>query len=453
MDKIRKLVFATNNSHKLQEARQIISDGFEIVSLAEIGCHDDIPETADTLEGNALIKARWVKERYGYDCFADDTGLMVDALGGAPGVYSARYAGEHCTPADNVAKLLDEMKGKSDRRARFSTVIALIAGGEEHCFEGSVGGTIAESPHGDGGFGYDPVFVAEETGRCFAEMTAGEKNAISHRGRAMRALRDFLASAVTSLLLLCCAFAVGAEDWRLLPSYDGQMERVVDTSRYTYFLGASRQYVKGNAVVGTMPGVLFRYDKEGEEMMHLNSQNLLSGNVVRSIEYNFDKKYLVVAYDDGDIDLVYDNGDVCNVPGLKLADSSLDKTVNNINFDSSSGRIYVATNFGYISIDDNRKEVATSRVFNVPLVGAFMFQGNLWIATDDAIYYGNPNAFDMSEFTKMGDCSAMLRIFPVDDDNIYLLHGTSSAMLCDRSAQCAGVCRRTGVSVGFEVGC
>lgn len=452
MDKIRKLVFATNNSHKLQEARQIISDGFEIVSLAEIGCHDDIPETADTLEGNALIKARWVKERYGYDCFADDTGLMVDALGGAPGVYSARYAGEHCSPADNVAKLLEEMKGKSDRGARFATVIALIAGGEERCFEGSVGGTIAESPHGDGGFGYDPVFVAEETGRCFAEMTADEKNAISHRGRAMRALRDFLASAVTSLLLLCCAFAAGAEDWRLLPSYDGQMERVVDTSRYTYFLGASRQYVKGDAVVGSLPGVLFRYDKEGEEMMHLNSQNLLSGNVVRSIEYNFDKKYLVVAYDDGDIDLIYDNGDVYNVPGLKLADSSLDKTVNNINFDKSSGRIYVATNFGYVAIDENRKEVATSRVFNVPLVGAFIFQGNLWIATDDAIYYGNPNAFDMSEFTKMGDCSAMLRIFPVDDDNIYLLHGTTGEIYCNRITKSGGVYRRTGVSTTSELG-
>ena len=160
MNRIKKLVFATNNAHKLEEARRIVSDGFEIVSLSDIGCHDDIPETADTLEGNALIKARWVHDRYGYDCFADDTGLMVDALDGAPGVYSARYAGEHCTPADNVAKLLKEMEGVTDRHAAFRTCMALIADGEEHCFEGSVEGDIATSCHGEGGFGYDPVFLS-----------------------------------------------------------------------------------------------------------------------------------------------------------------------------------------------------------------------------------------------------------------------------------------------------
>lgn len=127
---LRKLVFATNNQHKLEEARAILDGEFEVVSLAEIGCHDDIPETADTLEGNALIKARWVKERYGFDCFADDTGLMVDALDGAPGVYSARYAGEHCSFADNVNKMLREMDGKDDRKAHFVTVIAIILNGE-----------------------------------------------------------------------------------------------------------------------------------------------------------------------------------------------------------------------------------------------------------------------------------------------------------------------------------
>lgn len=451
MDKIRKLVFATNNPHKLQEARQIISGGFEIVSLAEIGCHDDIPETADTLEGNALIKARWVKERYGYDCFADDTGLMVDALDGAPGVYSARYAGEHCSPADNVAKILSEMDGEDNRAARFSTVIALIADGEEHCFEGTVEGSIADAPHGNGGFGYDPVFVAEETGRCFAEMTADEKNAISHRGRAMRRLRDFLCAAVTAFVMAFVIPSAHAESWRLHPSYDGQMERVVDTSKYTYFLGVARQYVKGNDVLGTLPGVLFRYDKEAEEMIYLNTQNLLSGNIVRSIEYNFDKKYLVIAYDDGNIDLLYDTGEVVNIPGLKLADSSLDKTVNNINFDNSADMIYLATNFGYVAVDDRRKEVATSRVFNTPLVGVFMFQGNLWIATDNAIYYGNPNGFDLSDFTKQGDCAVMLRIFPVDEESIYLLHGPAGERYCNRIAKSGGTYRRTGISTTTEL--
>ncbi|MEZ3598562.1 MAG: non-canonical purine NTP diphosphatase [Paramuribaculum sp.] len=189
----RTIVFATNNAHKLGELRGIAGEEWNIMSLAEIGCHDDIPETADTLEGNALIKARWVKERYGYDCFADDTGLMVDALDGAPGVYSARYAGPSHDSAANMKLLLERMADKDNRNAHFSTVIALVMGGEEHIFEGRVDGTIAREPSGCGGFGYDPVFVPENSGRTFSEMTAEEKNAISHRGRATRKLMEFLA--------------------------------------------------------------------------------------------------------------------------------------------------------------------------------------------------------------------------------------------------------------------
>ncbi|MDE6339500.1 MAG: non-canonical purine NTP diphosphatase [Muribaculaceae bacterium] len=189
---LKKLVFASNNKHKLEEARAILGDRFDIVSLEDIGCKDEIPETADTLEGNALIKARWVKEKYGFDCFADDTGLMVEALDGAPGVYSARYAGEHCSFADNVNKMLREMEGKENRKAYFATVIALIFKGETNIFEGKVDGYISTEPHGEGGFGYDPIFIAEESGRSFAEMSADEKNAISHRGRAVRKLAGFL---------------------------------------------------------------------------------------------------------------------------------------------------------------------------------------------------------------------------------------------------------------------
>lgn len=189
----RTIVFATNNAHKLGELRGIAGEEWNVVSLAEIGCHDDIPETAETLEGNALIKARWVKERYGYDCFADDTGLMVDALDGAPGVYSARYAGPGHDSVANMKLLLERMGGKDNRNAHFSTVIALVMDGEEHIFEGRVDGTIAREPSGCGGFGYDPVFVPENSGRTFSEMSAEEKNAISHRGRATRKLMEFLA--------------------------------------------------------------------------------------------------------------------------------------------------------------------------------------------------------------------------------------------------------------------
>lgn len=189
---MKELVFATNNAHKLSEVRRMTEGRFIIRSLAEIGCHDDIPETADTLEGNALIKARWVRERYGYDCFADDTGLMVDALDGAPGVLTARFAGEHCTPDDNVTKLLKVMEGRTDRHAHFSTVIALIMDGKETLMEGTVHGTISTGRLGTDGFGYDPVFIPEDTGLTFAQMGPDAKNAISHRGRAIARLLEVL---------------------------------------------------------------------------------------------------------------------------------------------------------------------------------------------------------------------------------------------------------------------
>ncbi len=187
-----KLVFATNNPHKLEEVRAILGSDVEVLSLRDIGCTADIPETADTLEGNALLKARFVASRYGVDCFADDTGLEVTALDGAPGVYSARFAGPGCTPADNVRKLLGLMQDADDRSARFRTVVALIRGGKEYCFEGMVGGTIARTPAGCGGFGYDPVFVPEGYDRAFAELPPAEKNRISHRARAVAKLADFL---------------------------------------------------------------------------------------------------------------------------------------------------------------------------------------------------------------------------------------------------------------------
>ena len=188
----REIVFATNNPHKLQELRRIAGDSWNILSLEDIGCHEDIPETAETLEGNAELKARFVKEKYGYDCFADDTGLMVDALGGAPGVYSARYAGPGHDSQANMKLLLENMSGKSDRTARFRTVIALLQGDNLHLFEGIVEGEITLEPSGCAGFGYDPVFKPAESNVTFAEMDADAKNAISHRGRATAKLIDYL---------------------------------------------------------------------------------------------------------------------------------------------------------------------------------------------------------------------------------------------------------------------
>lgn len=188
-----EIVFATNNAHKLSEIRAILGEDFRILSLADIGCHDDIPETADTLEGNALIKARWVKERYGFDCFADDTGLEVAALGGRPGVHTARYAfPDRHDPVANTRKLLAELDGQTDRSARFRTVIALVQGTDETLFEGIVDGRIAPEERGTEGFGYDPVFEPEGLGLTFAELGVETKNSMSHRARAVKRLAEYL---------------------------------------------------------------------------------------------------------------------------------------------------------------------------------------------------------------------------------------------------------------------
>ena len=187
-----KIVFATNNAHKLREVQQTVGDKFEIVSLRECGVVEDIPENEPTLEGNALAKARYIYSRTGLSCFADDTGLEVDALGGEPGVRSARYATDGHDDEANKRLLLERMEGKENRGAQFRTAMALILDGEEYLFEGVVRGEILTQESGNGGFGYDPLFAPEGRSESFAEMSAEEKNAISHRGRAVRKLAEFL---------------------------------------------------------------------------------------------------------------------------------------------------------------------------------------------------------------------------------------------------------------------
>lgn len=192
---MKKLVFATNNPHKLEEIRAILGSKLEILSLADIGCDADIPETAETLEGNALIKAHYVYDNYKLDCFADDTGLEVDALHGLPGVHTARYAyPDRHDPEANMIKLLEALRENNDRNARFRTVIALIEKGKEHLFEGVVEGVIAREKSGTQGFGYDPVFIPEGNSKTFAELGEDIKNSISHRSRAVQKLAEYLAS-------------------------------------------------------------------------------------------------------------------------------------------------------------------------------------------------------------------------------------------------------------------
>ena len=187
-----KIVFATNNPNKLKEIQSLIPKEIEIISLNEIGCNEDIPETGDTLEANAFQKAHYIKDNFNYDCFADDTGLEIDELNGDPGVYSARYAGLERNANANMNKVLNELKGKKNRKAQFRTAIALILKGEEHLFEGKVEGYISKDKQGNEGFGYDPIFIPENDIRSFAQMSMQEKGAISHRGRAVNKLVTYL---------------------------------------------------------------------------------------------------------------------------------------------------------------------------------------------------------------------------------------------------------------------
>lgn len=187
-----KLVFATNNKHKLEEVKTIISNDFEILNLKDINCFDDIPETQDTIEGNASQKAFYIYENYKMNCFADDTGLEIDVLNGEPGVYSARYAGEGCSFDDNIEKVLKKLTGVSNRKAQFKTVISLVIDGKEYQFKGIIEGTLLKERRGTSGFGYDPVFLPKGYNKTFAELSSGEKNKISHRGRASRKLAEFL---------------------------------------------------------------------------------------------------------------------------------------------------------------------------------------------------------------------------------------------------------------------
>ena len=187
-----KLVFATNNLHKLKEVQEMLSNTIELLSLKDIGCFEDIEETESTLEGNAKLKADYITEKYGFDCFADDTGLEVEALDGKPGVYSARYAGEHGNAEKNMEKLLNELQNKSSRKAKFRTIIALNLRNKQYLFEGICEGEILNEKSGVKGFGYDPIFKPKNASCSFAEMNSEEKNIISHRGIAIQKLVNFL---------------------------------------------------------------------------------------------------------------------------------------------------------------------------------------------------------------------------------------------------------------------
>jgi non-canonical purine NTP pyrophosphatase (RdgB/HAM1 family) len=364
-----KLVFATNNKHKLREVKDIVSGNFQIVSLADIHCEEDIPETADTLEGNALLKADYVKEQYGYDCFADDTGLEVEALNGAPGVYSARYAGTAHDSQANMMKLLHQMHGQTNRKARFRTVIALIMNDTTHLFEGIIEGQITESPRGDKGFGYDPVFVPDGFTETFAELGDAIKNTVSHRAKAVHALAKFL----TTLCLLLAVIAINAQkvgEWRTyLASYN--TTAVAEAN---------------NMVFGMADGSLYSYGKDDNRVTFYSRLTGLSENDIKLIGYNPAVKMLLIAYTNGNIDLMGEDG-IYNLPFLKNAGNIADKEPLDVYFNNE--RAYLSCRFGIVVIQMDKREVAETYRFNQPAYSVCIMGETIYASTDEGLRRGN----------------------------------------------------------------
>lgn len=400
----RQLVMATNNSAKLREARAIAGDLLEILSLDDVGYHDDIQETADSLEGNALIKVRAVKDATGLDCFADDTGLMVDALGGAPGVHTARYAGDACDPDANINLLLRNLKDAPDRSARFQTCVALSLDGKEHTFMGEVEGRIAMERSGSRGFGYDPIFIPKESGVCFAEMSDEAKNAISHRSRAISAMMRWLSA--LCLALFCnvpqLLAASAPADWRHFNTFDDKASLIFDTPSKTYFLVQPQLY--NPAVVDNKDNILFLFckDKETDEVRPYNSNNILSRSLITNANYNVEKNYLLLVYEDLTIDLLFDDGSVRSISALRnyIGNS---KNVRSISFDPELNRIYLATDFGFLVLDDERFEVAFSGIFNQPVDRLVRVADRLLILRDKRFFQHPVDAkqFSLADFSEV----------------------------------------------------
>lgn len=425
MTKKRKLVMATNNAGKLREARAIAGDRLEILSLDDIGYHHDIEENADTLEGNALIKVRAIKDATGLDCFADDTGLMVDALGGAPGVHTARYAGSECNPDDNIELLLKNMKGITDRRARFRTCVALSLDGEEHLFEGSVEGKIDNERHGTHGFGYDPIFVPEETGICFAEMTDEAKNTISHRGRAITAMIKWLSALCVCFLAALPAQAVSnSNEWRLFNTFDDQVNNIFDTPNKTYVLAQAQLYNPGSSDNNENLQFLFGIDKDTGEIRPYNAQNFLSSSLIRIANYNVFRNYLLIVYDDYTIDILHDDGKVITITDLKSFNSSGSKEVRSISFDPELNRAYLSTDFGYLVINDKKNEISSSGIYNEPIDKALRVADRFVIARNGNLYEDKADSkhLSLSDFKEVdwaGD-GEVNDLLPLTSDAIVL---------------------------------
>ncbi len=394
------LIMATNNEHKLREIRQILGEHYEVKGLADIGCHEDIPETAETLEGNALQKARYVHEHYGTDCFADDTGLEVEALDGAPGIFTARFGhmngyGESHDSDANIRCLLDKLRDTDNRKARFRTVIALIRNGEEHQFEGIVEGEILREKTGTDGFGYDPIFAPTETGVSFAEMGPQEKNRISHRGRATQKLAAFLKMCMLFLLLFPQLFTLNTSplhhfftplhaqaigEWKLYPSYQIAQKNIA-VNKSVYILTISQQQIYSNIKENYN---LMRYDTEDTSVHTYSVLDILNDRQITQMAYSEEVKRLILVYENGNIDLLDLNDKVQNIASLKQSSLS-NKDVKNIYIDGHMA--YLATGFGFVTVDMQEGVIRDTYQLGVEVQAIAVRDGIVYIGTNKGLYY------------------------------------------------------------------
>ena len=353
-----KIVFATNNQHKLSEIRSILGDSIEVLSLKDIGCDVDIPETGTTLEENALQKAQYIYDHYHIDCFADDTGLEVDALDGAPGVYSARYAGEGHDSEANMTKLLNELGENNNRRARFRTVIVLIQKKnvcpcgctsikEIHQFEGIVEGMIIRERRGGEGFGYDPIFQPEGYDQTFAELGMDIKNKISHRARATQKLAEYLLKVIV-LLFTFLPLNAQVGTWHNYLAYH-DIQNICAADPYLFVLASND---------------LYQYNQNDQSITTYDKTNGLSDTHITHIAWSQQAKRLIIVYQNSNIDLIDVSGNITNISALYSKTMTEDKTVNQITIDGIYAWLHCA--FGYVKVNMQRAEIADTYTPNHP---------------------------------------------------------------------------------------
>ena len=426
---------ATNNEHKLREIRQILNGLYEVRGLCDIGCHEDIPETAGTLEGNALQKARYIAQHYGLDCFADDTGLEVDALGGEPGVYTARYGqmngyGDSHDAEANIHCLLDRLKNETNRHARFRTVIALVRGGEEHLFEGVVEGEILRQKTGTDGFGYDPIFAPTEAGMSFAEMGPQEKNRISHRGRATRRLVEFLQGTLALVLILALslcpllsapAHAQQIGEWQVYPSY--QIARqCVAVGNMVYVLTSAQEQLYNDP---WQTYNLMRYDNEDASVKTYNSLEDLNDLQISHMGYSAEAKRLILVYKNGNIDLLDLDDNVLNIASLKESTLS-GKTVNCLYV---SGRMaYLGTQFGFITVDMAEGVISETYRLGINVQSLAVVGGTVYLGQNGRMYTSTDADLHLPDSWQAVDSYFNARQMVVFDGNLYLYDGSQVAI-------------------------